>query len=232
MIINRLKTSDFINPAIYPNCQITCLYVEIDNLAEYVDHMINEVVDNSWMASLDAFDRQAYEAAIQRTLPHLLSDIFIKSSPLNDSIGEYIVSMSACDALHESCSHSKLPLAELIKERKSGNGGFDFHTVSNSEYICFGEAKFSLKDTRYADAVDQIKDFIDEYKDLAESLVLKPLLSAQAKENFVNNRKGYTAAFYLNAKNLNVIFKHALESTPMQTIANYSEFYLIAIKVC
>lgn len=232
MRIVKLKTSDYINPTVYPNCQITCLYVEIDNFVEYVDHMINEVMDNSWMSSLDAFDKQAYEAAIQRTLPKLLGEVLVRSTPLNDSIGEYLVSMSAQDALVDSCNHRKLPLAELIKERKSGNGGFDFHTISDSKLVCFGEAKFSLNDTPYTNAIVQIEDFINEEKDIAESHVLKPLLNSDEINNYANGLKGFTAAFYFNAKSLNVILQHALARTSMQTIAQYPEFYLIAIKVC
>lgn len=232
MTITEINPSDVFDSTKYPNCLISCLHVVITDFTGYVQCMIDRAIDDSWMANLDDFDKMSYQACAEKTVKLLVEDIFKKATALNDDVGEYIVSMSAQEALHDAKNHSILPLAEIIKERLKGNGGFDFHTVSSTDLLCFGEAKFSLNDTPRAKAMKQIKDFINEKKDIAEAGALKPLVSENARKNFVQNKKGYTAAFYMNAKDVKTIMKNALESTPMKTIGQYPEFYIIAIQVC
>ena len=232
MTIEEINPAEVFDISQYPKCKIYCLHVVINDFPEYVQSMINRAIDDSWMAGLDDFDKISYKACAEKTVKELVDNIFLKATALNDDVGEYVVSMSAQEALRDAKKHTVFPLAEFIKERLKGNGGFDFHTESPSEYICVGEAKFSLKDTPRAEAMNQIEEFINDKKDNAEAIVLKPLVSENAQKNFVQNNKGYTAAFYFNAKNIKTIMKNALESTPMKTICQYPEFYIIAIQVC
>ena len=50
--------------------------------------------------------------------------------------------------------------------------------------------------------------------------------------NMDNEKRGYIAAFSFNAKNIDIIFRNALNSDAMKNIGKYQEFYLIAIQVC
>ena len=98
--------------------------------------------------------------------------------------------------------------------------------------MIFGEAKFSLSDTPRAIALDQIGNFIDLKKDYAELNSLRTFIDEETHSNIVAGRKGYAAAFSFNAKNIDTIFKNALESEIIEEIAKHNELFLIAIEVC
>ena len=127
--------------------------------------------------------------------------------------------------------HTKVPLAELLKEKVSGNPGFDFHTESDRNHIMFGEAKYSGGITPRAKAINQITDFITLEKDNAELIILENFVSEEAIKNAEEEKKGYVAAFSLNSDNPDLIFINALNSDAIISLFAYPELYLIAIQV-
>lgn len=145
MTIEEINPAEVFDISQHPKCKISCLHVVINDFAGYVQSMIDRAIDDSWMAGLDDFDKISYKACAEKTVIELVDNIFLKATALNDDVGEYVVSMSAQDALRNAKNHTVLPLAEFIKERLKGNGGFDFHTESQSELICFGEENLALK---------------------------------------------------------------------------------------
>lgn len=141
------------------------------------------------------------------------------------------MSYAAQQALKIEHSHKLIPLAELLKEKITGNPGFDFHSVSTNSYLIFGEAKFSLDSTPRAKALNQIVDFIGD-RDSSELLWLLPFLDTATRQNIKDNKKGYTAAFSHNNNNIVNTLNKALDSTPIKEIIKYNELYLIAVELC
>lgn len=233
MNINPKNTDDYIDKQTYPNCDINCIHIQIKNLNKIVSEMSSEISDTSWINDQEELDKLIFNATAERTINKVVNEILSKvSNGLNDEIGEYLVSYSAQNVLVSHYNHTKIPLAELLKEKVSGNPGFDFHTISEKRFLIFGEAKFSLSDTPRAIALDQIGNFIDLKKDYAELNSLRTFIDEETHSNIVAGRKGYAAAFSFNAKNIDNIFKNALESEIIEEIAKHNELFLIAIEVC
>ena len=202
-------------------------------MAHTVSEMSAEIADTSWISNLAEFDQMLYNATAERTINKIVNDILTQvSNGLNTDIGEYIVSYSAQNALVNHYTHTKVPLAELLKEKISGNPGFDFHTISTKRFVVFGEAKFSMEHTPRAIALSQIKEFTTLKKDHAELGSLKPFIEDDVKANILNGMKGYAAAFSLNAQDIDTVFKNALRDDAIAEIARHNELFIIAIEVC
>jgi hypothetical protein len=190
------------------------------------------ISDTSWINKLDEISKKVFRVNAEKTIAKIVTDILSGiSTSVNEDIGEFIVSYSAQLALEIECSHQRIPLAELLKEKVLGNPGFDFHTISVNKYLVFGEAKFSLDSTPRARALNQIKEFIGD-RDNAELLWLVPFLDSITIENIKKDEKGYAAAFSLNGENIITILNNALASTPIKEIIKHKELYLIAVELC
>jgi hypothetical protein len=231
--IERIDTSTIkLDTTIFGIEKVTLLYIRIFDVKERADNMISTISNTSWINELDVIDKMTFESRAERTIEKLVSEIFKKvDDKVTVDFGEYLVSMSSQQALSEECLHSIVPLAELLKEKVVGNPGFDFHTETNSEYLAFGEAKYSGVDNPYTDALQQINKFIRLKKDKAELLELSKLVSPNAIENFLNDKKAFTAAFSLNAKRMEAIFKNVLSSEHLTPLLQYEELYLIGVEV-
>ena len=123
------------------SCEVNCIHVKISDFKKIVQDFGSHISNTSWINNLDAYERLTFNANMQKTIDKIVNEIIAKvGSNVNTDIGEYIVSFAAQHALHTEFTHKKIPLAELLKEKISGNPGFDFHTVSQSKYLVFGEA--------------------------------------------------------------------------------------------
>ena len=195
--------------------------------------MVDIISSTSWINKLSAVDQASYSARAERTIQKLVNDIFVKvSSPISTQFGEYMVSITSQDALEESANHNALPLAELFKEKVSGNPGFDFHTETATTYLAFGEAKYSGRTTPYEKALVQIQDFVRLKKDEAELADLKNFCSEQAANNALHGQKAFVAAFSLNAKRVPRMFSKILACQEVIQLLEYPELYLIGVEVC
>lgn len=210
------------------NGQIHVIQIEIDDITGRAKEMINDILDTSWIQKLNPINRISYNASAKRTIDKLVNKIFQKiDDEMTEEFGEYVISMSAQDTLAETHGHTKIPLAELFKEKVSGNPGFDFHTESTGAIICFGEAKYSSQTSPYSDALVQIASFIDLEKDTIELANLQNFVTSQASHNAVNGKRAYIAAFSINAKLSSTIFKNALKPKFLSPLSNCQELYLI-----
>lgn len=214
------------------NCSVFCIHVKIKNIDKKIRNLIDSISDTSWVNKLQHADKAAYETRADRTIKKIVNDIFKKiSNPITDDCGEYLVSMTAANSLESELNHKKLPLAELWKEKMTGNPGFDFHTESNSNLISFGEAKYSGVINPYTKAINQIKKFIDVKKDIAELSDLKNFTSKKAIDNTIVHRKAYAAAFSVNGTDYKSIFDKILKSKNIDQLLDYPELYLIGIEI-
>lgn len=214
--------------------KINCIHVQVNNFLDIIDEFETYISSTTWIDNLDEIAQLTFKANVKKTIAKVVNDIIAKvktSSKLNEDIGEYLVSYSAQKSLEINYKHTLIPLAELIKEKVSGNPGFDYHSISQNNIIVFGEAKFSLYDTPRTRALSQIVEFIDD-RDNAELLWLKPFLNEDAIKNILNDKKGYAAAFSYNNKDLQLTFKNAINATELDTLVNHEEIYLIAVELC
>lgn len=207
--------------------------MQITNLKSIVDEIHETIADTSWIDKLDALSQEVFRATSERTIDKIVNEIIARvTSTVNEDIGEYIVSYAGQSVLETNFSHTKIPLAELLKEKVSGNPGFDFHTLSAKRFLVFGEAKFSLSGTPRAIALDQIGEFIALKKEIAEVQTFRPFIDDECEKNILAGMRGYAAAFSFNAKDIDTIFKNALESDIVNELIKHNELYLIAVEIC
>lgn len=231
--VDLSKEFDF---SVYPNCEIHCVLIDINgkaDLSNVVSGISKEIADTSWISKMPTFFQAVYNANAPKTIDKIVNEILNKvANGLNEKIGEYLVSVSAQNALEALFNHHRLPLAEILKEQLSNNPGFDFHTVSPKNNLIHGEAKYGSNETRWSEATNQISGFIDEKKHEGEQGWLFPFLDEPVVANIDAGKRGFTAAFSMHARNKKLIFKHALESDASKKIAKYEEYYLIAVVIC
>ncbi|WP_332452550.1 hypothetical protein [Chryseobacterium aquaticum] len=214
-------------------CDINCIHVQITDLQAVIDNLHDSVADTSWINQLDSLSQVIFKATSQRTIEKFVTEIIAGvQSNVNQDIGEYIISYAGQNVLETSYSHKKIPLAELLKEKVSGNPGFDFHTLSTKRFMVFGEAKFSMNDTPRAIALNQIVEFITLEKELAELNSFRAFLDAEIETNILAGMRGFAAAFSFNADSIDTIFKNALDSDVIVELSKYHELYLIAVEIC
>ena len=225
-------TQHVMNSRTGSTCTVHILHAKINNVEERTREMIDTISSTSWINQLSVVDQASYAARAERTIEKLVNEIFMKvSSSVSTEFGEYMVSMTAQDVLEEHASHTAIPLAELFKEKLSGNPGFDFHTETPTSFIAFGEAKYSGRTTPYEKALVQIKDFIVLKKDIAELADLKRFCSEQAANNVLNDQKAFVAAFSLNVKKPSAMFSKILAGSEIIPLFEYPELYLIGVEV-
>jgi hypothetical protein len=232
MEIDKIDNSSLAKLPKSSSCEINCLHIKIKDFKPIVKEFEEHISNTSWINNLDEISKITFKATSQKTIDKIVIDIISKiSTNVTEDIGEYIVSYAAQLALEIEYSHTKIPLAELLKEKVSGNPGFDYHTISTNNYLVFGEAKFSMDSTPRSKALDQIEKFIND-RDNSELLWLQPFLDPSTKNNIINGEKGYAAAFSLNNDNILTTFNNALSSSPVQEIIKHRELYLIAVELC
>lgn len=215
------------------DCEVNCIHVQISDLTSVIEDLHNSISDTSWIDDLDELSQDIFTATSERTINKIVNEILDGiTNSINQDVGEYIVSYAGQHVLATSYAHTKIPLAELLKEKISGNPGFDFHTISTKKFIVFGEAKFSMEDTPRAIALNQILDFIGKKKDIAELNSFRAFLDETIEKNISSGMKGYAAAFSFNADNIDTIFKNALESDVILELIKHHELYLIAVEIC
>lgn len=214
--------------------KINCIHVQVNNFLDIIDEFETYISNTTWIDDLDEIAQLTFKANVKKTIEKVVNNIIAKvktSSKLSEDIGEYLVSYSAQKSLEINYKHTLIPLAELIKEKVSGNPGFDYHSISQNNIIVFGEAKFSVENTPRTRALSQIIDFIDD-RDNAELLWLKPFLNKHVLKNIVDSKKGYAAAFSYNNIDINKTFENAINAEELKTLVNHEEIYLIAVEIC
>lgn len=213
-------------------CNVYCINIQMSDIDDRAKEMIDIISDMSWISKLESIPKATFKARAKRTVSKLVKLILDKDeNEITEEFGEFLVSSSAQEALSTQYGHTIIPLAELLKEKVTGNPGFDFHTESHSKYIVFGEAKYSRKNTPRAKAITQINEFVSLKKDNAEFIVLEHFVSEEAMENALVDKKSYAAAFSINNDNIQLTFNNAIKSDEFINLLDFPELYLIGIQI-
>lgn len=212
--------------------KIFSIALEISDLEQRVAEMLAVALDTSWLNELDVIDRLGYEARSRRTIEKITNEILKNvESEISEDFGEYMVSDVAQSALNQHLAHIRLPLAEFIKEKISGNPGFDFHTESPTASVAFGEAKYSGVKNAHGRALKQINEFILENKDIQELPDLRRFVTETAIQNAIKGIKSFSAAFSITSDDPAEIMDNALSSQYLKNLLQYDAIYLIGVKV-
>jgi len=238
IVLDILKCEK-IDPEAYglsPTANITCITVEISDTHKRVSDILNHISNQSWINKLGVIDQLSFRPSIEKTIKEITKDVtsYIAGNKTISEMGEYIVSATGQDALEQALKYKKLPLPELWKEKESGNGGFDFHNISLSDFFIFGEAKYVSSDSGHRSALQQIYDFIDD-ENKKDDVDLRNLVSfdgtEQAAANYLLGQKGYAAAFSINAKDPSCTMETAITNDYVKPLSAYSGLYLIGVKI-
>lgn len=213
-------------------CLVVGIHVKIRDLDSRASEMLETISNTSWINEFGAVKKISFEARAKRTIQKLVDLIVNRSeTELTTDFGEYLVSDSAQCVLNLNCNHIKVPLAELLKEKVSGNPGFDFHTESCDNFIAFGEAKYSGSINPYTKALQQIVDFISLEKDSAELDLLENFVSAGAITNYLAGHKAYVAAFSMNSEEPDKIISNAVSHVLTDKLLVHKELYIIGVEI-
>jgi len=230
--IVSLKHEDMEEYGVTTDCNVYSIHVKVEDISFRAKEMISTLSDTSWIKALDVIPRISYEARAERTIKKLIDSILKKvSTSVSSEFGEFLVSVTAQDTLDLHYNHNKVPLAELLKEKVKGNPGFDFHTESETNFIAFGEAKYSGIENKYNNALKQIGEFIDLKKDDSELVDLQYFVSQKAINNYAKGKKAYVAAFSINDETPTNVITKALNSKHIAKLLQCNELYIIGIEI-
>ena len=126
---------------------------------------------------------------------------------------------------------SNIPLAELRKEKVSGNPGFDYHSENKNNIIIFGEAKYVAGQNAYGRALKQVVEFIDAKKDLKELTELTSFVSNEAIKNANLERKGYAIGFSSYSTSSEDLISNIRKSKHFKKIIRYEEIVIVAVDI-
>ncbi len=213
-------------------CEVHYIHVVVTDVKGRAEEIIQSIQDTSWISKLNPLNQLAFRSRAEKTIKTLVENIFNKvNDTVTSDFGEYLVSFTAQESLCMEYTHEKFPIADLFKNRLLGNGGFDFHTESPNKFILFGEAKYKARSSPWKDALEQVNEFIAEGKDAGELVELQQLSTSGACDEFLQGRKGFAAAFSLNAVNKKKAIEDAIKSAFLTSLLTHTEIYLIGVEV-
>lgn len=216
------------NNGLYVRVQVTNQMVTLLNVYQSLinDNWINRFFSQcGWMQTSVA-------ARVAPTIQQIASDFNNGTNPtINSDTGEKLVSEISRRTLVEDYGYWDMPIAELFKQKKDGNPGFDFHTVTpDGILLMFGEAKYVANTTAYNSALNQIGEFIKQRKDMMDLFEIDRFMPSQTPlDNANNNIKGYVAAFSTNGATDDYIVSKVVGHKNYDMISQYPLFIAIAI---
>lgn len=236
MVISKIEVDKNVYGLSKHKARIFACLVQV-NASDSIISILRELNDNSWISKLGIVQQISYQARLESTAKSIMEECvrFVKNTGVKvydySVVGEYIISKEGRKTLQEHFTHSPVPLAELWKEKKSGNPGFDYHSESPSNLIIFGEAKYNSSTNPYTNAIDQVEKFIVKEKDKMELVDLQNFVSENAVQNFISGKKGFAISFSIHSNKPDLIMKKAIKYAKTDRIANYDEYYIVGVQI-
>lgn len=232
IICKKILTSKDL-PFNFQSKKVIFLRIDPGDKRETLQQIYQRLSDKSWISRFNkSYIRACYNKRVDETINNLCNKLKLgDNDTLTKDAGEYFVSELSRQAIVNGLNYSNIPLAELRKEQKSGNPGFDFHSENDEQIIIFGEAKYLSKTNAYGSALSQIVDFIKDGKDLNELRDLEDFVSTEAMNHFENGYKGFAAAFSSHLISNEDLIKHIFKNKNFKELLNYEELLLVAVDV-
>ena len=212
---------------------ITFLRIDPEDYSLTIYDIITTLADLSWINSFDKkYLRMSFHKRAKDTAEFLSEKL---KSGIEDGVteetGEYVVSELSRQVIVNELNYADIPLAELFKEKISGNSGFDFYTENNKRSIIFGEAKYISNQNAYGSGMKQVSRFIDEHQDISDLENIDHFFDEKSLNNVLEGKKGYAIGFSSKATSTDRIISGIKKNKYFEKIAKYEELIFVAVNI-
>lgn len=161
-----MKVVDKIEIKDINECKITFIRINPEDKKATIEKILNQISNLSWINKLIPEELVSSMNARVNPTVKLLDKQLTENDDgaITSKTGEYFVSEVARETITNELKYTDIPLAELWKEKVSGNPGFDYHSENKDNIIIFGEAKYVANQNAYGRALKQVVDFIKQKK--------------------------------------------------------------------
>lgn len=232
--VTVLKILELKSVPVNGKASVQFIRIDPEDISATLSEILKAIMDLSWLKNFDAESlARRYEQRAQITIADMRRKIEnCDTGKLTKDAGEYVVSELAREAIVSELNYLDIPLAELLGKKISGNPGFDFHSQNNAtNTVIFGEAKYVTAHSGYPRAIDQIKAFVDDKKDIADIADLRDFCSADALSRVVDGFKGFAAAFSAKSTPSDRLISAITAKDSFQELLKYEEVILVAVNL-
>lgn len=228
-----MKVVDKIEIKDTSECKITFIRINPENKKDTIKKILEQISNLSWIDKLMPDELKiSMKARVDPTVDLLDKQLSNNNEDeITSKTGEYFVSEIARETIVNELEYSDIPLAELRKEKVSGNPGFDYHSENKNNIIIFGEAKYVASQNAYGKALKQVVEFIDAKKDLKELTELTSFVSNKAIINANLERKGYAIGFSSYSTSSEDLINNIRKSKHFKKIIKYEEIVIVAVDI-
>ncbi|MCP9075826.1 hypothetical protein NML71_06980 [Streptococcus sp. CF4-2] len=207
--------------------------IEPSNLKVTINDIICSLNNLSWIETFDEeYIKNSFKIRANATAEYLSSQLkHFQQDKVTTEIGETVVSELSRLAIVNELDYLDIPLAELFKQKLSGNPGFDFFSETLSQFIVFGEAKYVSKSNGYGKSLEQIESFIRKKRDDSDLNDIDKFVSISSLNNHTQNHKAFACAFSATSITTETLIKNILKNKNFNKIKHHKEIILIAVNV-
>ena len=217
----------------YSHPNVIFIRIEPSDLKTTINDIICSLNNLSWIETFDKeYIKKSFKIRASRTAEHLSYKLnnFAQDKVTTD-IGETVVSELSRLAIVNELEYRDIPLAELFKQKISGNHGFDFFSETLSQFIVFGEAKYVSNSNGYGRALEQIERFIIEERDTSDLNDIDRFVSDSSLNNHTKNDKAFACAFSATSIKSETLIDNILNNDNFNKIKHHREIILIAVNI-
>lgn len=217
----------------YSLSNVIFIRIEPSDLKVTINDIISSLNNLSWIETFDEeYIKNSFKIRANATAEYLSSQLkHFQQDKVTTEIGETVVSELSRLAIVNELDYLDIPLAELFKQKLSGNHGFDFFSETLSQFIVFGEAKYVSKSNGYGRALEQIERFIMEERDTSDLNDIDKFVSKISLNNHTQNDKAFACAFSATRIETETLIEHILNNANFNKIKNHKEIILIAVNI-
>lgn len=216
------------------NAKVQFIRIDPEDISITLSEILKVIMDLSWLKNFDAdFIAQSYAQRAEITINDIKKKFAAcDEGKLTKEAGEYVVSELAREALISQLGYLDIPLAELLGKKTSGNPGFDFHSQNiSNDTIIFGEAKYIAAKSAHQRAIEQIKEFVDDKKDIADLADLRDFCTNNALVRASAGMKGFAAAFSAKSTSSDRLIASITADADFQALLKHEEVILLAVNL-
>lgn len=217
----------------YSHPNVIFIRIEPSDLKTTINDIISSLNNLSWIETFDKeYIKKSFKIRASKTAEHLSNKLnnFAQDKVTTD-IGETVVSELSRLAIVNELKYRDIPLAELFKQKISGNHGFDFFSETLSQFIVFGEAKYVSNSNGYGRALEQIERFIMEERDTSDLNDIDRFVSDSSLDNHTKNDKAFACAFSATSIKSETLIDNILNNDNFNKIKHHREIILIAVNI-
>ena len=212
---------------------ITFIRIESENLSVTIKDIIASFSNKAWISQFDEdYQRKSFAKRADETANFLAEKLREgNENGITKNTGEYVVSELARQALVEELEYLDVPLAELFKEKVSGNPGFDFYSANRDKIIIFGEAKYSSRQNAYGKGMEQVDRFISQGQDISDLNDIDKFFEASSLNAASNGDKAYAVAFAAKTTKSDDLIDGIVNNKHYSNLVLHKELVFLAVNI-